>query len=121
MHPFESSAQQIVPHEAFVQNGNFTQSEAFFLSLPTACVWAASVLGRGCCLGLGLEENRSSKSTSDAPAEPKNEAVFLYISSSCAVRFPAIKYRSSSTLKGVFFRGQVREEERAKRKRRLID
>lgn len=33
-------------------------------------------------MGLGFEENRSSKSTSDAPAEPRNEAVFLF--STCA-------------------------------------
>lgn len=67
----------------------FTQTDAsFFLSLPMACVWVSM---RGRCLGLGSDENRSSKSTSDASAEPKKEAVFRYIASSCFECFPAIK------------------------------
>lgn len=61
------------------------------LKLPMTSVWALSVLTWGRCFGLGLEENRSSKSTSDAPAEPRNEAVFLFVSFPCDVRFPAIK------------------------------
>lgn len=86
MHPFESSTPQIIPHEAF-----FTQSEAPFLSLPMACAWVANVLARGRSWGFGLEENRSSKSTSDAPAEPRNEAVFLCVSFSSVVCTPAIQ------------------------------
>lgn len=41
------------------------------------------------CLGLGLDENKSSKSTSKAPSEPKNEAVFLYSASSLTECRPA--------------------------------
>lgn len=89
MHPFESSAPQIFPHDEFVRKVIFTQTDAsFFLSLPMACVWASM---RGRCLGLGSDDNRSSKSTSDASAEPKKEAVFRYIASSCFECFPAIK------------------------------
>lgn len=107
-----SSAREAIPHEASNQKRH--QTEALRLSLPMARACAPSVLPSVCCLV--LDENRSSKSISDAPSEPRNQAVFVQISFPRRARLPAIKQWSDSTLKGVFLRGQVSGRKRAKRK-----
>lgn len=94
------------------KTAQFTQTEALLLSLPMARACAPSVLPS--CLV--LDENRSSKSISDAPSEPRNQAVFVQISFPRRARLPAIKQWSHSTLEGVFLRGQASGRKRAKRK-----
>lgn len=96
------------------KTAQFTQTEVLLPSLPMARACTPSALPSAC--RLVSDENRLSKSISDAPSEPRNQAVFVQISFPRCARLPAIKQWSHSTLKGVFLRGQVSGRKRAKRK-----
>lgn len=73
IHP--SSAHQAIPHEAFTKNGIVHPNRSIASFLTMACVWTVNVLAKVRCLGMVFDESRPSKSTSDAPSKPRDEAV----------------------------------------------